>query len=743
MSSKNDAIDNIIDKLSNTSIQNIIMWMVNNLSLTDIQKCLREYNVDFPDLQEAAEKIVEEDEVASSMSQSTTGTPPPLTYDEDNLGVDITPRSSRTALSPFKVESPVSLKQGDYPKRDFFNWVYPPESLEDIMMFSIRISINKRVVPLMILPWLTSKTLKRYKKNVENQQYLPYTFICYVNSNRRDKSKGNKILTEFTFYEFLKHSYVHHDKIDGKAPSPKYHNPYDFIPDRLDSKEILEMIDKKMNTSTVNYKFFFQSKDHAIEITKLNDKDLIFKTLYRYVLPFGYGKAYKSGFQYMYKYIVENKYGINYESIEKQLLNTPCRLIGFDLNQQEYLYSLENDMDSIKDVNELIKNCNSKELKKLKRENDEEYKNIISTYTIPEHIIYNTVTNPDILRKVDRRKIFQSRKLKYYPDESRIGRFDPLKDESSHSLYIPGSLNPDTVDGKIIHDRLEQYQNIDECLQKHKQATQEFYNTRVDCSNFGLKRRMMKDFNKVQRRAAQNNIYLTGYRFGTSKFLAYIFDEKNKKWRQDRKNKPLGQWKSLESLDELIQQKEMNKHKYGVTKQGMKNFMKFKDVKLDPKKFKFKQDFQLLPLSPNSFGYMNMGTVDRMGMQLYPLGRNAYFQGKHQGVSSNFSEQFSKRHGLWNPRQNEQYNNIYTASKRQNRIRRNHGKSPQFQFGQRQRRVEPNEYGPTFNSYLKKYQMGIPKSQYGYKGTQSAYAGYTGAVGHPGLSYQTVRQGLV
>lgn len=123
--------------------------------------------------------------------------------------------------------------------------------------------------------------------------------------------------------------------------------------------------------------------------------------------------------------------------------------------------------------------------------------------------------------------------------------------------------------------------------------------------------------------------------------------------------------------------------------------------------------------------------------QLYPLGRDAYFEGRHQGVSSNVSQQTSQRLGVWHPQKSQK---AALPSRTQFQFGKRMQRKPKSCFGSRQK---PNEYGKVFNSYLQKYQDGFPEVRYGYHGTQGTGVGFPGYLGRPALSKQTIEQGLI
>jgi len=141
----------------------------------------------------------------------------------------------------------------------------------------------------------------------------------------------------------------------------------------------------------------------------------------------------------------------------------------------------------------------------------------------------------------------------------------------------------------------------------------------------------------LQQKAAHRNMYMTTARMGTRgpKFQVYSF--KNGKW-----SKP--SWKSARMI---LKEKEF---KGKTSKKGLLEFLGLKDL-FPSSKF---GDCQLPPLQPSSFGYIKRTKFgncsnDRTYGQLFPLGKYAYVDGLHRGVSSNFSEAFAKSKGLYPP----------------------------------------------------------------------------------------------
>lgn len=160
-------------------------------------------------------------------------------------------------------------------------------------------------------------------------------------------------------------------------------------------------------------------------------------------------------------------------------------------------------------------------------------------------------------------------------------------------------------------------------------------------------------FGAIQKLAAKKNIYLTGVKFGnnSTQFYGYMFDGNNKgKWEKERERKnvvnPKGKWFDEKELDELLSSNtSSNTSNFGSCRKKMLSAFG-KDVYV-PLKVHKETDIHLRPLHPMEFGFMQEKKWDG---QLYPLGKDAYFKGAHQGVSSNFSQQFSEDNGLWNPK---------------------------------------------------------------------------------------------
>jgi len=115
--------------------------------------------------------------------------------------------------------------------------------------------------------------------------------------------------------------------------------------------------------------------------------------------------------------------------------------------------------------------------------------------------------------------------------------------------------------------------------------------------------------------------------------------------------------------------------------------------------------------------------IDRTGYQLYPLGQNAYFEGAHKGVSSNFPQCMS---------------DIIFGKMPKEGIASCFGSPPPKKAKKTKRSVKANEWSnEVYNMYTGGYQPGFAKVKY------NPYAGVTGMSGFPALSTLTVTQGLL
>jgi hypothetical protein len=216
-----------------------------------------------------------------------------------------------------------------------------------------------------------------------------------------------------------------------------------------------------------------------------------------------------------------------------------------------------------------------------------------------------------------------------------------------------------------------------------------------------------------------------------------MFDPKNKKWKKDRNKEFKGEWKSENQIQDIL---EKRKSTTRPTQKGLEGFMELQNLELPANKFAYGRDMQLEPLHYSQFGYMQNAAskwpVNRSYGQLYPLGKDAFFKGRHKGVSSTFSQKFSEDHGLWEPVKRVQRPRYFG----------------EFQYGGMSRKKshcfgssEPNSWtrGGIMNGYTGKRMAGIADNLYGYKGTQAAWGGYTGVGGAPSFSTQSIMQGLV
>lgn len=263
-------------------------------------------------------------------------------------------------------------------------------------------------------------------------------------------------------------------------------------------------------------------------------------------------------------------------------------------------------------------------------------------------------------------------------------------------------------------------------------------------------------FGALQRKAAKKNIYLTGVKFGSDenrvpklKFSGFILDPNNAKWKRLSMNMAGRQtgWIPEEEVSRLMK---MSVGKYPVTPGSVKNFTKIENfMSFGIHK---ETDIHLDPLPPMAFGFMqkalkttigrnSFGKLSKFGLQLYPLGKDAYIKGRHQGVSSNFSQKESVDRGLWNPFTKKLPIQVMTnQSQFSGKLKRKasscfgksalHTRSPTRSLTR-----SPNTWSnDVYNSYTGNYMNGIADNKYGYNGTQSVYGGNTGVVGYPAIT---------
>lgn len=202
-------------------------------------------------------------------------------------------------------------------------------------------------------------------------------------------------------------------------------------------------------------------------------------------------------------------------------------------------------------------------------------------------------------------------------------------------------------------------------------------------------------FGKVQKMAANKNIYLTTARPSKSndiKFLAYRFGGKGTPKWESKNGKPIGRW---------MTERQIMGSSFGssnnVTEQGFVNFFKLNQLYPKTKE----GDMPLIRMNPMMFGY-----VKNYQKQFYPLGKNAFFQGVHKGVTSNLSDSDAKQLSSFGPKSRSC-------------------------FGSKNNALVPNEWTQAKTSYGNSDVGMIPLNVLGFRGTQGPYTGVTGAAGYP------------
>lgn len=729
-SNVNVNVNEILEKLKAKSVIDIINWMVTNLEVTQLIECLKEIN----------------------------------------------PRSYQAFLAEKaeKAETP-----GTYP----VNFPYKAGSLEDTLLGIIDISKNSRYIPIGYIPLSLPgcETVKAHK--------ITIVYLRKVKPTKKDNWVTDQAeVASIEQFQDLVTASKKDIKIKGKqriSVSDIKESFYDLLQNSK-YKDFIT-VDESKKTKGKNLPFI----DKEFTVQWGDNKDKIDMDLY--LMPYGLGSAweYKKG-EKVY-HIYSRLFNISEE--EKTLWNqyfnknstkgNNCTLLAYDDSRKCSKYFVvrrygkgekgipkgkkAGDIEEYgwyreKDVKDY---CNSKlddipKLNSLTISNDLDGRKI----GVPFHTrVYGNLMpgdrwkNKEDLRMLTRGpyKFRDPRKIptrgencdsKVVSEQMKDDNFSDLPGPDGHTMQslLLGAIGPDSnpEDLKRMEQQIESLKNCE------NDALEPYFDM-----GMGASYNDSNAFGDLQRMAAQKNVYITGVRFGKNpKFYTYLFNENNsKKWKKDRNKKNIeGQWIGEDKLiKELMKQKNPRASK-GTTKA----FMEFNDVMMNNKKFRYGKDMQLQPLHPSAFGYMQKvmkkghgWPVDRSYGQLYPLGKDAYFKGRHQGISSTFSEQFSKKHGLWNPPPSVpakqrivgqfQYGNNMKKKKHScfgRTCRENFSR-----FG----KAEPNAWTRhgIRNAYTGKTMAGIADNRYGYKGTQWVYGGNTGVVGYPALGTQQLKQGLI
>jgi hypothetical protein len=336
---------------------------------------------------------------------------------------------------------------------------------------------------------------------------------------------------------------------------------------------------------------------------------------------------------------------------------------------------------------------------------------LLNTFSIPFHTrIGIDHENPDIQNTLDVLMIRNRRQLNLEfegrgPIISRLLYFDltagifyqfPANTYLAAPWHLIGQLGGPSDDNRSL--RLTK--NYKQIMEVEKIIYEKCYKNKPGDIMFN------NSFGELQKAAAKYNIYLSAYRPRDKSFMTYVFNPVNHKWRENRQNEILGSWKTFNGLKSLVKQQEKRANGSKLSVQGLSDFFKLKTLKN-----KTNGILPLPTLKPSAFGYIQKCKSCpnvRDYLQLHPTGNpNDYFTGLHKGVSSSLSQAESNILV-------KQNRNCFGSSK-------------------------PNEWKPrsVYNAYTRTYQNGIAVN------VENPYTGFTGAVGYPGWSNQTIEQGLV
>lgn len=714
MTSKNPVeIKKLIDKLKVKPVSAIINWMVENMPLSDLMECIRTIN---PKLEENLASSAK----ASSSVQNITGGISKMTL---GAGIPVNAVNAVVAYSMKNYES------DERKKIDFI------ERTRDL-----------NVVPIGFIP----ANLSKYKE----LEFVYITDKSQIENYNSDDGANIRIVESDTFTGIEM-------KITGKS------GVWNPINNKLPAKTITLKILMQYFRGFLELYFTGYKTYHIEDEYKLYDKPVsdtkykkkVYIDTDRFLIPYGVGNAWtyskdesKYGVYQIYSFIFMDKNINNLDSknpfviIYNKLKGTNSILLAYDVNSKEgkpyYVrtYNYVTGLSAIfwrseNDINNGVETTDPRTKKKV-------------LLSLTEPISKITNYGPPLNLK----KINEGFLVDNVPFYMRISNIHITEDEK----YKWGN-----VITQIPNLNLRTYQigPYDFSLYIELLGGAEGSDIGAGPSG-GIKSR----FGAIQRMAARKNIYITGVKFGntTNLYHAYMFDHNNEaSWRHNRDSKTFtGEWVDEKELSRLLDSPDTNKK---PTIKGLTQFGMFKNVFV-PMEVHRQMDVHLPPMNPMSFGYIQKAraltpnkfkssSFGKMSSnwdgQLYPLGQNAYISGPHQGVSSNFSQQFSEEHGLWNPVLKPviqkplmgqfQFGANFGAKRSHCFGSSNFGKSSfgKSGFG------KPNDWETNgiINSYTGGRMSGISNSMYGYNGTQSVYGGNTGVSGYPALSRQTM--GLV
>lgn len=613
--------------------------------------------------------------------------------------------------------------QGDFP----VNYTYKTNTINDLILGLIELSKTTKYIPIAYLPF-------RYEIGPKSEQDFTVIYLTQT-TTRKGIVQVNEGKPEGKSFE----DYIQM-VISSKGTVKKMKDK-----EKISSAEALSAF-KKFIVNNPDERFDFNRDTNQIEI---NRTILDFRY---YMFPYGLSPVWEKG---PVHHIHSDIYAKEIKTSFNKTRGTNCVLTGYDgrrkcgnhnlikrfeknskgeIKEDEYGWYSDNDIDTWCGTNKKASNF------KLEDGN-----------VLPEKL--SAMDTAIMMNNLKGGVPFHSRVWDHYMDD---GQWDSKGDlrmltrgdyKARYSNIIPVENTSCPSDRYFVGQEVpSEQEDIPEDLigtfaqgtnpEKYKKSLASI----AECDN---------KFGNIQRKAASKNIYITALKFGekTNKFYVYVFDKnKSKKWSTDRKGKNIeGSWVTPAQLKKIYN----NQRDTRISKESTNNFMKFQNVMIPDKHITPENVVPLSSLPVNYFGYYKKTfPVDRSYGQLYPLGRDAYFTGRHQGVSSTFSQKFSEDHGLWNPTKKIPAKQKIVGQFQYGRggmKRKNKSCFGSSAYSSKPGKGVPNTWSRkgTRNYYTGKKMAGIARPMYGYRGTQGPYGGYTGVVGGVALGNQQISQGLV
>jgi hypothetical protein len=778
-------VDNILNKLKDKPVLEIIEWMASNLNIEQLIGCLKEIN--------------------------------PVDYDrfvQQNIQVPKSPQMSRVPI----------------------NFPVAPESFDDVKMYVINITKNSNIIPIAIFPLSMYDTklmgtnlikTDKHKNDVEKERH-DAGIVERAFSHTKKLKMSDLALKQGKEYAY--YSIVYAEKLSSGEISEYMNNA--SIP------EILQMVQSTKTVNKINKKLTYlrlynslfrfmeiyfrivssmfntfkegsKVRNSVMEITKYpNDKiatpnkikliynygvgvtiddryipqniKIIDENLEVFIMPYGLGDAWTTEAGQPY-YPIQSEGQVNKSILgkyfkNKKFVDSTCVLLAYDLSKSKPF---------------LIQNYNQHgNPTTIQWKSEKELGDCVQLDTRSGIQKLNATSVTNALNNFEN-------KLLAAPYASRVyGEFT-----NTNQWENPGTtdlrfqdVNADVFLNRSVAEGTEPFTEatqdaMDKAIKTVNSISDSVDEGAIGAGASGPIRDIDSSFGRLQRVAAKRNVYITGARFGKSglNFLTFMFDPSTQKWATDPKKKFNGKWKSETELKGMLSQSSSTT----PTTKGIHNFFEMKDMKLNQSQFKFGKDYQLPPVHYSSFGYyqkaMEVMNKREQGPQLYPLGKYAYLKGPHAGVSATFSEADSRSLGLWPaPRMSKasgqnmsefQFGQPKYASQFGRQLKtvksptkktvksptkktvksptkktvksptKKTVKSPtkktkqivslskltklkKHSFGN----AKPNDYSMVTSAYTGKLFPGIEKARYSFNGTQGTSAGFTGIVGRfPGF----------